>query len=232
MLLDYDGTLVPLAALPDLARPDPDLLDLLGALAFSNRAVHLVSGRDRDWLGRWFGDVPMDLWAEHGVWHRPNDSRRWEMDGSVAPARFDLARPALEWFTARTPGSLIETKTTGLAWHYRMSDPEAGEEHARLLRRTLAMALQGHPVEILGGKKVVELRPRSASKRRVVTHIVKRCAETPVIVAVGDDRTDEDMFATLPASGISVRVGSDPTRALYRLPDWQAVRSLVRGLLR
>jgi trehalose 6-phosphate synthase/phosphatase len=231
VLLDYDGTLVPFTAVPDLAHPDPELLELLRALAFSNRAVHVVSGRGHDTLERWLGDVPIDLWAEHGLWHRPNDSRRWDVDAAVPPDWFNQARTILEWFTARTPGSLIETKASALAWHYRMSDPEMGEEHARHLRRTLTAALHRHPVEILDGKKVVELRLRAASKQRVVNHILKRRAKTPVILAVGDDRTDEDMFAALPASGISIRVGPGPTRAQHRLPDSQAVRSLVRGLL-
>jgi trehalose 6-phosphate synthase/phosphatase len=231
VLLDYDGTLVPFTPVPDLAHPDTELLDLLRALASTNRAVHVVSGRGHDTLERWFGDVPIDQWAEHGLWHRPNNSRRWDVDAAVPPDWFNQARTILEWFTARTPGSLIETKASGLAWHYRMSDPEMADEHARHLRRTLTAALHRQPVEILDGNKVVELRPRAASKGRVVRHILKRQARPPLILAVGDDRTDEDMFAALPASGISVRVGPGPTRAQHRLPDSQAVRSLVRGLL-
>ena len=105
------------------------------------------------------------------------------------------------------------------------------DEHARHLRRTLTAALHRQPVEILDGNKVVELRPRAASKGRVVRHILKRQARPPLILAVGDDRTDEDMFAALPASSVSIRVGPGPTCALHRLPDSQAVRSLVRGLL-
>ena len=45
VFLDYDGTLVPFASLPELAGPDPDLLSTLARL--TNRRgtrVHLVSG--------------------------------------------------------------------------------------------------------------------------------------------------------------------------------------------
>lgn len=231
VLLDYDGTLVPFTPVPDLAHPDSELLNLLRALAATNRAVHVVSGRGYDTLDRWFSDLPIDLWAEHGLWHRPNDSSRWHTSTQDLPRWFNHARPILEWFTAQTPGSLIETKASALAWHYRMSDPEMGGEHARHLRRTLAAALHDQPVDILDGKKVVELRPRAASKGRVVRHILEQQARVPLILAVGDDGTDEEMFAALPASGVSVRVGPGPTRALHRLPDPQAVRSLVRGLL-
>ena len=231
LLLDYDGTLVPFTPVPHLAQPDPELLDLLRALAATNRMVHLVSGRSHETLDRWFGSVPIELWAEHGLWHRPNDSGRWDSDLTAAPDWFVQARPILDWFTMQTPGSLIETKDSGLAWHYRMSDPEMADEHARHLRRTLTAALHRQPVEILDGNKVVELRPRAASKGRVVRHILKRQARPPLILAVGDDRTDEDMFAALPASSVSIRVGPGPTCALHRLPDSQAVRSLVRGLL-
>ena len=72
LVLDYDGTLVPIAQTPDLALPDPDLLDLLAALASRrDTAVHLVSGRSQELLDEWFGHLPLALWAEHGCYHRP-----------------------------------------------------------------------------------------------------------------------------------------------------------------
>jgi trehalose 6-phosphate synthase/phosphatase len=232
MLLDYDGTLVPFSPVPDLAGPDDELIELLRVLASaSTRTVHIVSGRGHATLERWFGDLPVSLWAEHGLWHRSHRSAEWETNANAATGWLQQARPILEWFTVRTPGSLIETKATALAWHYRMSDPEMGAEHARHLRRTLAAALHGQPVEILDGKKVVELRPRGINKGRVVRHILAREAAPPVILAVGDDQTDEDMFAALPKSAVSIRVGPGLSRATYRLPHPEAVRSLVRALI-
>src|SRR4029079_5903911 len=51
LLLDYDGTLVPFTATPELARPDAGLLTLLRSLAErSDTEVHIVSGRSREAL--------------------------------------------------------------------------------------------------------------------------------------------------------------------------------------
>src|ERR1700682_2740133 len=62
ILLDYDGTLVPIASTPDLARPDRELLSLIAALAARpNTIVQMVSGRPRDTLEAWFGGLPVDL---------------------------------------------------------------------------------------------------------------------------------------------------------------------------
>ena len=78
LLLDYDGTLVPFAATPDLARPDPGLVSLLGAAAARpDTEVHVVSGRARDALEHWLGHLPVWLHAEHGFWSRAPDSKEW-----------------------------------------------------------------------------------------------------------------------------------------------------------
>jgi trehalose 6-phosphate synthase/phosphatase len=51
------------------------------------------------------------------------------------------------------------------------------------------------------------------------------------VLAIGDDRTDEDLFAALPPEAISIRVGPGPTRARYHLDGVPAVRSLLRSLV-
>ena len=71
LLLDYDGTLVPFAATPELARPDAGLVALLGAIAARpDTEVHVVSGRAREALDHWLGHLPVWLHAEHGFWSR------------------------------------------------------------------------------------------------------------------------------------------------------------------
>ena len=60
LLLDYDGCLVPFAPIPELAHPDAELLALLRALAARPRTeVHIVSGRKRDDIRSWFGELPL-----------------------------------------------------------------------------------------------------------------------------------------------------------------------------
>jgi trehalose 6-phosphate synthase/phosphatase len=229
LLLDYDGCLVPFAPIPELAKPDAELLALLRALAARPRTeVHIVSGRRRDDIEEWFGDIPIALHAEHGLWSRPpgEAGRATSIDVSWK----ERVRPILLEHADRTPGTLVEEKPAGLAWHYRMADPQYGPGQANELRKHLTELLSNTPVEIVPGHEVIELRPHGVNKGHVVGPLVARAAGG-LIVAVGDDATDEDMFAALPPSAVSIRVGSGDSRAGLRVVGVSDVRALLSRLV-
>ncbi|WP_437329990.1 bifunctional alpha,alpha-trehalose-phosphate synthase (UDP-forming)/trehalose-phosphatase [Sorangium sp. So ce381] len=228
-ILDYDGTLVPFAPVPDLAAPDEDLLALLGALSERDR-VHVVSGRRRADLERWLGALPLHLHAEHGFWSRPKASGDWGALEPDAAAWKGEARAILDGFTRRTPGSFIEEKTVTLAWHYRTAEPELASQHVREMRARLEERLPMDTLELLAGAKVVEIRPRVVHKGRVVPLILDDVPAKAAVIAIGDDRTDEDIFAALPPSAYTIHVGNESSRAAYRLPDAGAVRRLLRSI--
>ena len=48
------------------------------------------------------------------------------------------------------------------------------------------------------------------------------------MLALGDDRTDDAMFAALPEGAYPVRVGVRPQRARFGLADHNAARELLR----
>ena len=232
LLLDYDGTLVPLARAPDLAVPDAELLELLEALAARpDLTINLVSGRSRETLEGWFGRLRISLWAEHGAFHRPGPGRPWM---STLPVPADWMRrvyPVLEQFTANTPGSLIEKKTASVTWHYRIADAEFGRRQAHELRMLLGDALSNQPLEVVEGKKVIEVRLRGATKAIVPYHLLAASEEPPRILAIGDDRADEDLFAGLPEGSIRVAVGKRAAPADLHVADHHAVRGLLRRLV-
>ena len=228
LLLDYDGTLVPLARSPELAAPDAELLSLLDQLAATDDiALEIVSGRPRDTLEAWFAHLPARLWAEHGFWRRENGV--WIAAMNVTPGWMDGIYPILEQFTASTPGSQIEVKTASLAWHYRGAHREFGARQAHELRMLLGDALSNQPLEVLEGKKVIEVRFRGISKAVVAQQ--PELVDGATTVALGDDRTDEDLFRALPAGSITVSVGQRLAGAGYVLDDFRAVRQLLRSLI-
>jgi trehalose 6-phosphate synthase/phosphatase len=231
-LLDYDGTLVPYTATPELARPDPTLLELLGALAARpHTEVHVVSGRARETLEHWLGALPLSLHAEHGFWSRPVGTAEWKAIGEIGGSWREPALAILRDITARTPGSLIEVKAVALTWHYRMADPESGERRANELRLHLTQLLSNQPVEILAGHKVIEIRPYGIHKGRIVPPLSPDAIAGTTVLAIGDDRTDEDMFAALPADAITIRVGPGATQARFRLDGVPGVRALLHSLV-
>jgi trehalose 6-phosphate synthase/phosphatase len=133
--------------------------------------------------------------------------------------------------TARTPGSFTEEKAVALAWHYRMADQETGPRRANELRLHLNQLLSNQPVEILAGNRVVEIRPYGIHKGRIIPPLPPERLARTTVLAIGDDRTDEDLFAALPPEAITIKVGPGPTRARFHLEGVPAVRALLRTLL-
>jgi trehalose 6-phosphate synthase/phosphatase len=230
LLLDYDGTLVPFADTPDLGRPDAALLALLARLAARARTeTHVVSGRPRHPFGTWLASLPLWLHAEHGGWSRTPDGA-WTAAPVPPLPWLEPARRILTEFAAGTPGALVEEKTAGLAWHYRLADPEQGVRQARRLKLRLSAAFGGEAVEILDGVKVIEVRPRGHHKGRVVPPILARVAWGSLLAALGDDRTDEDLFAALPPDAVAIHVGDAPSRAGLRVPSVAAARAFLEAV--
>jgi trehalose 6-phosphate synthase/phosphatase len=231
LLLDYDGTLVPFAPTPDLAAPDEELLGIVAALAARPGAeVHVVSGRRRDTLERWLGALPLGLHAEHGHWSRPRGGA-WKA-AEVGPTAWrEPVLAILRDFAERTPGSLVEEKTASVAWHYRSADPEYGAAQAKELSLHLSTLVSNAPVQILPGDKVLEVRPHGVDKGRIARSLAAN-AGGALVVAFGDDRTDEDLFAALPQGSIGVHVGPAPSRAGLRLRGVREARAFLREIAR
>jgi trehalose 6-phosphate synthase/phosphatase len=229
LLLDYDGTLVPFAPLPDLAFPDDDLRALLATLAGdSTNEVHVISGRTRGSLDGWLGDLPIGLHAEHGFWSRwPGEP--WTRALPDLTEQLAGVEATIAEVVRRTPGSFIEHKGASLAFHYRMSEPLLAARRLDELRRVLVPILPGSH-ELLDGNKVLEVRLRGVDKRACAIRILERSGDDAAILAIGDDRTDEDLFAALPRSAITVRVGPGASRARNRIDGPDEVRALLRGL--
>jgi trehalose 6-phosphate synthase/phosphatase len=206
-LLDYDGTLRELVPHPSLAAPTTELRELLVRLASLPRAdVHVVSGRTRESLEAWLGDLPVHLCAEHGAFARePHGAWRsiLDIDLSWLAAAEELLRRTSE----EVPGSLVERKETSVAWHYREAEPEYGQWRAHELLAALGQSLSGVPAEVLTGHRVIEIRARGVNKGLYMRHLGSSSAPGWAILAAGDDLTDDDLFDALPAGSIAVHVG-------------------------
>ncbi len=228
LVLDYDGTLMPFAPAPELARPDDALLELVRRLAVrSDRRVHIASGRDRDTLGRWFTGLDVSLFAEHGFFSRADQAGSWKARTIPLSDWKPSVRAVLERFAEHTPGSFVEDKAVALCWHYRRAEPQLAASQVRELRLHLAELLANQPAEVINGAKVVEVRQAGVHKGLIVPDVLASAPEGAIILAIGDDTTDEDLFKALPPGAVSIHVGSRSSAARYRLPDPASVRALL-----
>ena len=230
LLLDYDGTLVPFAPSPAEAVPSARALEVLRALSDvpGNRVV-LISGRRKDDLGAWFGDLKMTLVAEHGAWVRRPGQEGWEATIPLDVRWKERVRPILQSFVNRIPGSAIEEKETSLVWHYRRVDLDTGSLAARELIDTLTNLTANLELVVLIGNRVVEVRSSKVSKG---SFFQTRLAQEPwdFILAMGDDWTDESLFSVLPPGSFSVRIGLSASSARFNVESAEDTLQILERL--
>lgn len=229
--LDYDGTLVDFVDKPENAQPDGELMDLITTLTkLKHTKVVLISGRDKETLGTWWQDVPVDLIAEHGVWMR-RPGKNWQLNEKVHNDWMDMVRPVIEAFCDRTPGTFIEEKNYSLAWHYRKADPELGEIRANDLSNVLKELISNHGLSVLQGNKVLEIKSSGVNKGKAAGKLLMK-KKYDFIFAIGDDWTDEFLYKELPDSAVTVKVGLKKTAASYYVNETKRVRDLLHKFIK
>jgi trehalose 6-phosphate phosphatase len=197
LLLDFDGTLVDIAPTPDAVHVPQALCDALARLLQrTGGALALVSGRPIADLDRRFSPLKLPIVGGHGAEMRLHEGATV---GAVESLPHAL-RARLAEASSLDPGILVEDKGYSLALHYR----QAPKSEAAL-RRHIEQVLAGFPgerVEVLPGKALFEIKRPGVSKgvsvERLLTH-APFAGRMPVFV--GDDVTDESVFALLPALG-------------------------------
>ena len=230
LLLDYDGTLVPIAPEPQLAAPDEALGVLLRQLVDrSGGRVFVISGRDRATLERWLGATGVGLIAEHGAWLR-EPGKDWRLMKHQSRDWKAQVAPIMRTYVSQVAGSLLEEKDRSIAWHYRRSDPELGAQRAKELADELTRFTANLELQVLEGKKVIEIRGAGMNKG-VMAAALMQLLDPDFVLALGDDQTDEDLFRSLPASAYTVHVGTPFTSARFSTSEQQDVRTLLRELL-
>jgi len=228
LLLDFDGTLVKFQSMPELAVPDEKLQDLLGRLGNSPKnEVWIISGRNREFLQKWLGHLPLGLVAEHGGYIKNED---WTPVIQGTPEWKDKVIEIMGEYTDLHSESFIEVKEFGVAWHYR----RVAEKHGFLSSRELLTLLKNHlyntPVQIIDGNKVIEVKHFMAHKGTTCRNNIL-CGDHDFVLAFGDDKTDEDLFEQLQGEKeFSIKVGKGTTAAPFRVQSVDEVLEVLEEL--
>jgi trehalose 6-phosphate phosphatase len=206
ILLDVDGTILDIAPTPLEVSVPPTLRQTLqrlwertaGALAF-------VSGRPVRDLDRIFSPLRLPAVGGHGAEFRvvaqddAAQSRRPPLDSTLRHRLAEIAKAHA--------GIVVEDKGYALALHYRQA-PEQ-EDYVRKTAAAICAESPQIQTELLPGKSMVEIKQAGFSKASGVRKLMARSPfadRRPIFI--GDDVTDEDVFAMMPEfDGVAIRVG-------------------------
>jgi trehalose 6-phosphate synthase/phosphatase len=228
IILDYDGTLVPIVKTPELAIPDELLMHTLKTLTADTRnKVVISSGRDAEFLDKWFSKLDLFMAAEHGAFYKEHGV--WNENVVTKFPDDEELHDIVQHIVDKTPGSKVEMKKTSIAWHYRNCDKWLAELREKQLINALMMPCSRLNLQIMRGNKVVEIKTIGVNKGTEATRLVNSDSYD-FIMAMGDDITDEDMFHALPSDAITIKVASISDHARYSLSQRGAIRFL-NGLI-
>lgn len=229
LLFDYDGTLVAFSKHPKLAVPEDTVMRLLEKVSDDpDTHVAVISGRDRESLSKWFGHLPIHIICEHGAEVRSQDGH-WKYAVDPDASWKSIFVPVLEVYTQRSPGSFIEDKKHTLVWHYRTVETGLGFTRSRELLDNLHHLIRNTHLNVIDGNRVIEIRKTGTDKGSAARNLVEQ-DDYDFILALGDDKTDEDMFQQLPENAITIKVGSGQTAARYYISRQAEVIRLLEKL--
>ena len=206
LLLDIDRTLLDLAPTPREVWVPPDLANTLSRLLMrTSGALALVSGRSLNDIDLIFAPEQFPAVGGHGAEMRLSTDS--EAVATHAPPMDKELKRRLAAIAKLSPGILLEDKGYSLALHYRLA-PHAEKaiyEAVSLIRADLPSA----QIEVLPGKCVCEIKHSGFNKAsgvvELMTHEPFR-GRRPIFI--GDDVTDESVFAIMPDfGGLAFSVG-------------------------
>jgi len=234
VFLDYDGTLTPIVARPELAILAEEMRVTVRELA-SLCKVAVVSGRDRADVEK-LVDLDSVFYAgSHGFdIAGPGGCRMQHEEGVRCEPALRQAEQELQKRLTGIGGARVEGKKFAVAVHYRL----VAEPDVPKVKRIVDEVAAAHPdLRQTGGKKIVELRPRIEwDKGKAVLWLLAALdLDAPDVLSVylGDDLTDEDAFAALRGRGLGILVGPSrhPTRARYVVRDPAEARLFLERLI-
>ncbi|HWB86521.1 MAG TPA: trehalose-phosphatase [Bryobacteraceae bacterium] len=225
LFMDFDGTLAPIVSVPSLAALPQDLKTALRTLIGRRDVVPaIISGREVIDLQNRVA-LPLIYAGNHGLEirgagleHTVHEAQQMRVQLLAA---CNVLRARLEPYA----GTLVECKRLTASVHVRQADRAVVPAVMEIVQSVIGSYRN---FRVSGGKEVFEIRPKVVwNKGSAVRWILEQMEGREVdAICIGDDATDEDMFAEL-KDGITVRVGSESaTAAQYCIRENEVLRFL------
>ncbi|MCA1189424.1 MULTISPECIES: trehalose-phosphatase [unclassified Saccharopolyspora] len=223
---DYDGTLAPIVADPNAAKPLPESVHALRSLAsLPATTTAVISGRalrDLATLSRLPSEV--HLVGSHGSEFDVGFVH--ELEPQATELRTRLQR-GLQEIVAGQQGVTLEAKPASVAVHVRRAEDDVAE---RVLDQVRSGPATWDGVQVTEGKAVIELAVVQTDKGNALDALRHQVAATAAIF-LGDDVTDEKAFARLHGPDLGLKVGEGDTLAEFRVADTTQVATALAFLM-
>ena len=240
LLTDYDGTLSPIQKHPDLATLPEEVRQVLVNIS-ENKAfiLGIITGRALRQIKKLI-NIPGILYAaNHGL----------ELEGpgirfvskEARKARYRLWHIYMRLFKSlkHIEGILIEDKGLSVSLHYR-SVKKSGdvEQFARILQDIIKPFLDNKTLFLDTGKMVYEIRPpvkwdkAITIKWLLTNYFPLEFSADGLLIYMGDDKADIEVFDSLKGKGLTVFVGnpSDTSTADYYVSSPEEVKVFLEHL--
>lgn len=240
LMLDFDGTLAPIAPTPAEAEiPAETRRELERLSRIPSYAIAVVSGRALNDVRTKVGIDGITYVGNHGLEiARPNEGP-FLLAAPRSGASMERLRERLTAALAPFDGALVEDKGVSIAVHYRLVAKADRERVKAAVHETVREAAGEGDIEIGRGSMVLELRPPFGHDKGTIVSAMLDAearegrAAAPFAMYLGDDVTDEDAFRALRGRGWPVLVGRPRiSYAEYYLNDPGEVRELLAMLVR
>ena len=234
VMLDFDGTLSPLARTPGLAFLHQTTKRQL-VYCSSYFPIAIISGRALKDIKERVGMPGLIYAGNHGL--------EWQIGRRRTQIRIprssiqDLmtARYEFKHLQEKYPGVVLEYKRLALAIHYRAVAHSRLREFYKEAQRALHIATNDGRLIKIPGKKVFELRPnchwtKGHFARFIYNQLCQKYHRRLLAIYIGDDATDEDAFRTL-SKGVTIRIGkSKGSSAQYYIRNQQLINDFLSWL--
>lgn len=236
LLLDYDGTLIPIVEAPQGAVIPKETKELLQKLSKTSYCkIGIISGRSLEDIKKTVGINGIIYAGNHGL---EIEGPKIKFESQVSPRLKSVIRSIVKEMRHQLSdikGVLIEDKGLTLSIHYRLVDQKDMPALKRTVSETINPYAARGKIKINSGKKVYEIKPPVQwDKGKVVLWLMARQQFTAgeerfLPIYIGDDITDEDAFRALKRKGLTIFVGeSRSSNADYYLKNTEEVTKFLR----
>ncbi|MGE0917248.1 trehalose-phosphatase [Trichlorobacter lovleyi] len=223
LAFDLDGTLAPISPDPNEIKVADELQQEL-QIIMQHLPVAVITGRNRRDAMRFLEISPHYLIGNHGAEGLP----LWkEAETRFSKLSQDWKMQLLQSLETSDAGVLLEDKGTSLSVHYRHTANREQAYH-RLMHMIKKLTPEPRVVE---GKCVINLVPYDAPHKGDALLELMHLAGMDSAVFMGDDETDEDVFALKQGNILTVRVGKSATsQADWFIPEQNDVLKTVTAM--